>query len=310
MKTLIAYVPHGINEKVYFPISNASPEYANLLKKKEQIFGQVDPDFVLFFNSRNIRRKMIPDLIVAFDMFLKSLPSEKSEKCYLILHTAPIDENGTNLFEVIKKLTSKKNIIISPEKISSEELNILYNLADATVSISSAEGWGLSNTESLMAGTMTITNTTGGLQDQSRFVDENNKWIDFTPDFPTNACKRYTKCGEWTLPIYPQANIVGSVPTPYIYDSRASIKDIMEQIQVCYDLGKEERNRRGLLGREWCLSEESNMSAKHMCENIIHCIDTTLEKFTPSKQFELINTKRKKENKLSGVYNPLTQIWH
>lgn len=310
MKTLISYVPHGINEKMYYPIDNTSSEYSKLLKKKEQIFGTKEPEFVLFFNSRNIRRKMIPDLIVAFNSFMNSLPKDKSDNCYLILHTTPVDEHGTNLFEVITKLTDKKNIIISPDKISNEELNLLYNIADVTVCISSAEGWGLSNTESLMAGTMTITNTVGGLQDQSRFVDENNKWIDFNAEFPTNSCKRYTVCGDWTLPLYPHLNIVGSVPTPYIYDSRVDIKDIIEQIQYCYNLGREERNRRGLLGREWCMSDESKMSAKSMCENVIKCIDAVFEKFEPRVPFELINTKIKKVEGPSGVYDPLTKTWY
>ena len=38
----------------------------------------IDYEFVVFFNSRNIRRKQIPDTMLAFRYFLDSLPKEKA----------------------------------------------------------------------------------------------------------------------------------------------------------------------------------------------------------------------------------------
>jgi len=310
----IKYVPHGINENYYFPISEATNinAYNELLKKRQQLFKGVEPKFVAMFNSRNIRRKMIPDIIVAFQMFISTLPKEDADRCFLVLHTNPIEEAGTNLYEVIKNLAPDSNVVLHTSKVPEQELNLMYNIADVTVNASSAEGWGLGNTESLMAGTMTITNTIGGLQDQSRFVDDDDNWIDFSEYFPSNSCGRYKTCGEWTLPLFPQLNIVGSVPTPYIYDSRADIKDITQALIDCYNMGREERKRRGMKGREWVLSDESMMSSKWMCKNMITYIDGMFENWKPRKRFEMIDTKvdGKKEKVASGVWNGLTKEWY
>ena len=304
------YVPHGINEADYYPINEEMPQYLELLKKKKQLFGDVDPEFVIMYNSRNIRRKMTSDIMIAYNMFTKQLPKEIAEKCYLILHTQPVDEAGTNLYEIAEKLTSDAKIILHDAKVTEFELNLMYNIADVTINVSSAEGWGLGNTESLMAGTMTITNTVGGLQDQSRFVDENDNWVELTSDFPSNSCGRYKNCGEWTLPIFPQLNLVGSVPTPYIYDSRADIKDIIDQLYVCYNFGRDERKRKGLKGREWVISDESKMSAKWMSQNIMSCIDILFNNFTPRKKFELLETIHQTISHPAGVYNPSEEKWY
>ena len=47
--------------------------------------------------------------------------------------------------------------------ITPKDMNLMYNMADVTVGISSNEGFGLSTAESLMAGTPIIVNVTGGL---------------------------------------------------------------------------------------------------------------------------------------------------
>jgi hypothetical protein len=60
----------------------------------------------------------------------------------------------------------------------------------------------------------------------------------------------------------------------------------------------EERFERGLAGREWVLSKEAMMSAKHMCDNVIDCVDETFEKFKPRKKFELIKIEKLPKNKI------------
>lgn len=309
-KNLLAYVPHGINPKYYHPIQNDTQEYIDLLKKKESLFGNIEPEFVVLFNSRNIRRKMVSDIILSFKMFVDSLPKEKRDKSYLILHTQPIDEAGTNLFDVVEKLAKDCKIIFHAAKVHEQELNFLYNIADVTINVSSAEGWGLGNTESLMAGTMTITNAIGGLQDQLRFVDENDKWIEFSEYFPSNSCGKYKKCGEWSLPVFPDSHMVGSVPTPYIYDSPTSIKNVIEKLKECYDMGREERKRRGKLGHEWVMSDESMMRSEAMCDNMIKYIDILFDNWKPRERYALYNTKVPKQESAVGVYNPITKEWY
>jgi hypothetical protein len=47
---IIDYVPHGMNNKVFYPISEDSSEYAEVEKLKKQITKDKDYKFILFFN--------------------------------------------------------------------------------------------------------------------------------------------------------------------------------------------------------------------------------------------------------------------
>ena len=109
------------------------------------------------------------DVVLAFKTFCDMLPKEKADKCALVMHTTPVDENGTDLPRVVDDIAPDCHVIFSTQKLESKHLNFLYNMADVTLNIASNEGWGLGTTESLMAGTPIIVNITGGLQDQCGF---------------------------------------------------------------------------------------------------------------------------------------------
>jgi glycosyltransferase involved in cell wall biosynthesis len=283
---VISYVPHGINEKQFFPIEDKS----QLQETKKKLFGDKEFDFILFFNSRNIRRKCVSDLLAAHKLFLDTLPKEKADKIALVLHTQVIDGNGTDLDAVKTLLLGKKsNVFFSDQRIDTTELNKIYNIADAIVLPSSNEGWGLALTEAMMAGKMIIANVTGGMQDQMRFEDEDGNWLEFTPEFPSNHFGTYKKCGKWAVPVFPSnMSLVGSPITPYIWDDRLDFRDLANAINQVYELSPEERIENGKAAREWVTSDESGMSARMMCNNVIRDIDLTLEKFTPKKSFELL----------------------
>ena len=93
--------------------------------------------------------------------------------------------------------------MLSTNKVTAEQLNNFYNLADAQILLSSAEGWGLALTEALLTGTPIIANVTGGMQDQMRFEDENGDWINFDADIPSNHTGAYKKHGKWAFPVFP-----------------------------------------------------------------------------------------------------------
>lgn len=286
---IIKYVPHGINDKYFFPI-NTSQEMANLQVFKKELFQGKDIEFVVFFNSRNIRRKSPGDVILSYRMFCDMIGEERAKKCALVMHTQAVDENGTDLYAVREAICddSYVNVFFSQEKLDTPHMNLLYNIADVGMLITSNEGWGLSLTETMMAGKMIIANVTGGMQDQMRFTDENGKWIDFTSDFPSNHRGTYKECGEWAVPVFPSnISMVGSVPTPYIFDDRCKPEDVAKALEEVYNMGREERTRRGLLAREWVTSDESGMSARQMCENVINAMDESFEKFIPRERFEL-----------------------
>lgn len=294
---VIKYVPHGINEKVFFPLPKDTPEVVEMRKK---YFGDDQPEFVLFYNARNIRRKCTSDLILAYAQFCDKIGKEKAKKCALLLHTQRLDENGTDLPAVVDLFCDPEyqRVVFSESRYTPYQMNHLYNCVDATALISSNEGWGLSLTESMMCGKMIIATVTGGMQDQMRFENDKGEWIDFNDKFCSNHFGTYNKHGEWAIPVYPSnLSIVGSIPTPYIFDDRADFRDIAKAIEEAYNLGDKERERRGQKAREWVTSDESMQSATNMCKNVIDGIDETFAKWKPRKKHELIKVGKKERKK-------------
>lgn len=287
---IIKYVPHGINENHFFPIREGHENFELLKEFKSKMFGGKDIEFVVLFNSRNIRRKSPGDVILSYKLFCDKIGKEASKKCALVMHTQAVDDNGTDLYAVREALCDESyiNVFFSQDKLETPQMNLLCNIADVGLLITSNEGWGLSLTETMMSGRMIIANVTGGMQDQMRFEYNDGKWIDFTPDFPSNHRGTFKKCGKWAIPVFPSnLSLVGSPSTPYIFDDRCSPEDVADAINEVYHMDKEERERRGLLAREWVTSNESGMSARQMCENIIESMDEAFEKFVPRPRFEL-----------------------
>ena len=295
---VIKYIPHGINEKMFFPVTTEHPEYLTLQEFKKQLYGEKNYDFNLLYNARNIRRKCVPDLMLAWKIFIDTLTEEQAKKCILTLHTQPVDDNGTDLPAVQQMLfgnNSKYNIKFSTGKYPSNIMGLLYNLSDGVILISSNEGWGLSLTEGMICGKPIIATVTGGMQDQMRFEDEKGEWIKFTEEFGSNHRGKYKKHGKWAYPVFPSnLSIVGSVPTPYIFDDRAEPFDIADQIMALYktkmetpEIYKEQCEA----AYEWVISDESMMTARKMSENIVNGIEETFAKWESRYAFELIKVE-------------------
>jgi glycosyltransferase involved in cell wall biosynthesis len=229
-------------------------------------------------------------------MFCDMIGEEKARKTALIMHTEGVSGHGTDLHAVKEALAPTNNIFFSQDKLSTPQMNMLYNCADVTMLLSSNEGWGLSLTESMMSGTMIIANVTGGMQDQMRF-EHNGEWIDFSADFPSNHRGTVKQCGDWAVPVFPSnISLAGSPRTPYIFDDRCSPEDAAQALLKVYEMGPEERKANGLKGREWVTSEESGMSAKQMCTNISNVLDKTLESFVPRTKYDIIKIEDIKPN--------------
>jgi glycosyltransferase involved in cell wall biosynthesis len=286
----LAYIPHGINTKRYHPLP-ADDE--KMLETRKRLFGDAEVDYVVFYNSRNIRRKQTSDIIYAFNVFMSKLTPEQRERVRLVLHTQPVDDNGTDLPRVIRDVTPdiEKYVVFSPNRTEYEYLNHLYNIADVTINMSSNEGFGLGTCESIISGTPIIVNVTGGLQDQCGFMDDEGNYLDpeihFTKDWGSNHDGRYKKHGDWAFPIFPtNRSIQGSPMTPYIFDDRASFDDAAARMMEVYNLGREERKRRGELGRQYALNH-GRFTAEHMCNSFIEHIDKGITNWVPRKRFTL-----------------------
>jgi len=294
---IIKYVPHGLNHEMMFPIDENHAQYKDMIEFKKNMFGGKDYEFVVFFNSRNIRRKQIPDTMLAYKYFIDQLPEEKAKKCAFLLHTQIVDDNGTDL-EAVRELLlneDKYNVIFSQNRLSTNQINWLYNITDVQIQLTSNEGWGLSLTEALLVGNPIIANVTGGMQDQMRFVKD-GKWMELNADFPSNHNGTIKECGEWAFPVFPtNRSLVGSPLTPYIWDDRCTSEDAAEQLMNVYSLGREERKARGLKGREWALGDEAGFTSEKMGVNIIETLDELFATWKPREKYEFINLNEVKD---------------
>ena len=77
-KTIIKYVPHGINENHFFPIREGHESFKLLQEFKKNMFGEKEIDFVVLFNSRNIRRKSPGDVILSYKLFCDMIGQENN----------------------------------------------------------------------------------------------------------------------------------------------------------------------------------------------------------------------------------------
>lgn len=297
--TLCSYIPHGIDQSKYRPLTETDPDYNEYQEFVNTFFRKHNSTYVIFWNNRNIRRKQPGDVLLAFKIFCDSLPKEEAAKVVLFLHTHPRDENGTDLIAVKDAICPNYQVVFSVEKVNNKVLNFYYNIADVTLNIASNEGFGLSSAESLMAGTPVINNITGGLQDQMGFRLDNGELYFPTDELPSNHMGTLKKHGKWGYPVYPSnRSLQGSLETPYIFDDRAQPEDVAMGMHYWYNTTREKRKAAGLAGREFALSEGkfgvANMTDK-MAEHMQYCIDT----FQPKPRVELI-----KIEKASRITNP------
>tara|TARA_R110001592_G_scaffold45053_4_gene144258 strand:- start:3528 stop:4937 length:1410 start_codon:yes stop_codon:yes gene_type:complete len=293
------YVQHGIDDKKYFPLDDTHPE---VIGTTTALFGDQEIEYIAFFNSRNIRRKGCSDLIQAFGQFWTKLSEEQKTKVCLLMHTDIVDEHGTDLQAVSSKLYPGLKVIFSTAKLPYEKLNILYNIADVICNPSSAEGFGLSHMEGMMAGTPTIATVCGGLQDQLGFKvnGEELSIKHFTAEVPSNSTGKISKDhGSWTYPLWPNQSIQGSPVTPYIYDSRPTIDDIEKGIKYWYDMGRDKRKAKGLEGRNWAI--ENGFNKEGMCDKVINAFESLFETWKPMKSFKLINMNETEPTYPTGV---------
>ncbi len=291
----LTYVPHGIDDKKHYPIDVNHPEFSKMYDFKTKLFGTEEhPEFIAFFNSRNIRRKNVSGLILSYKLFCDKLSKEEAASCCLLLHTDRVDNNGTDLPAVINAICPDYMVKFTDKKFPSNELNYLYNISNVTCQPSSAEGFGLSMCESIMSGTPIIATCIGGLQDQMGFKKEDGSYLtvnDYTTDWPSNSNMRYTDHGEWAFPLKANLSLQGSPPTPYIYDSQPSLEQLRDRLKEVYDLGFEECKRRGKLGREFAMREDIGMTAKLMGKNFIDSVENFFENWKPRKRFTILDTR-------------------
>ena len=215
-----SYIPHAVDGDVF-----ASLDPKDIAKFK--IDKGLGNKFVCFWNSRNARRKQSGTLIWWFKEFLDRVGHDKA--C-LVMHTDVKDVHGQDLEAIVHELgLVNGEVMFSQQKVNNTDLAVMYNMADVTVCISDAEGFGLSTLESLSCGTPIIVNMTGGLQDQ---VTDGENWYGIGLE-PTSKA------------------IIGSQQVPYIYEDRLSKDDFLDALEKIYNMSVKERHELGQKGAKW-----------------------------------------------------------
>jgi glycosyltransferase involved in cell wall biosynthesis len=215
-----SYIPHAVDSEVFKP--HTAEEI-----KKSRADRNLDDKFLCVWNNRNARRKQSGSLIFWFKDFLDKVGHDKAT---LIMHTDPKDVHGQDLEAIIHELgLTNGEVLFSRDKVAANDLASMYNMADLTINISDAEGFGLGTLESLSCGTPILINKTGGLQDQ---ISDGEVSFGIGLEPSSKA-------------------IIGSQDVPYIYEDRLNGAEVVDALVTLYEMGPEKRRELGLAGREY-----------------------------------------------------------
>ena len=214
------YLPHAINTEVYRPqeFDDVSPllEANGISHEGKKIF---------FWNNRNAGRKQPATLLWWFKALLDEVGHDKA---MLIMHTDPNDKNGPDLITNLEHLElTAGQVFLSNQKVPDGMLSAFYNIADCTINIPDAEGFGLSSLESLACGTPVISTLTGGLREQ---IFDGEQWY-----------------GVGIEPV--SKAIVGSQKIPYIFEDRISSEDFISACKKIINMPRSDLKKWGKLGR-------------------------------------------------------------
>lgn len=226
------YIPHAVPQDLYKPIPKEKA-----LEFKRKILGSQRMDhFTCLYVSRNARRKMTSDILVSWKQFLEKLEVNSGhKKATLVLHTDPLDPEGTNLFQVIDMLGIKDNVAFSKDRIGFEEMSLLYNMCDTIVNRSCNEGFGLPTLEMMMCGKPIIALKTGGLTRQVENPETGEQYgIGLDPEVRT---------------------MIGNHMVPFIYEDFVSHETLANAFLEMQSWGPEKRDEIGRRAMERARTE-------------------------------------------------------
>ena len=216
------YIPHAVDMEAFkkYPADQVEAFRRKVFPKEQ------NRKFTVFWNSRNARRKNPGSVIWWFNDFLNIVGKDKAK---LLMHTDPKDVHGPDLEAILNELgLINGEVMFSPGRINSQELAAMYNMSDVTVSLSDAEGFGLSTLESLACETPIIVPKTGGLQEQVKDDAGNFFGVE--------------------LPV-PSQMIVGSQEVPFIFEDRVNKEDFVNALLKLFNMSPAERAALGAAGR-------------------------------------------------------------
>jgi glycosyltransferase involved in cell wall biosynthesis len=250
------YLPHAVDPNIFKPLPEdiiqgfkkstlkpASATEASEMAMKKTVF---------FFNGRNARRKQTGSMIFWFKTFLDRVGHDQA--C-LLCHTDPKDENGPDLEAVIRELgLTNGEVLFSRDKVEPAALAMIYNMVDATILISNAEGFGIPIQESLCCGTPVICTRTGGMTEQAE--GENGE--------------------QFGVVIDPVAwPIIGSQQVPFIREAEICEQDFVGALWSVHSMTRAQRKELGLKGAAHC---HKNFNFGHFCQRWVEIMEEVHEK--------------------------------
>ena len=263
------FIPHSLPSEVFYRLDPMATK-----QHKVKLLGENKAnDFVLFWVNRNAKRKRPADILESWSKFLNKIDNVAERKpATLIMHTDPYDQEGPDLTEVAKMFGVVENVIFSTERVGFQEMNILHNVADCSINISYAEGFGLGTLESLQVGTPIIAIKTGGLTRQVvDHRDESQNGIALEVEL---------------------SSLVGSQNVPYIYEDYVSTDTVSDAILKMYTMPSAEKAKLSKKCEDYAKSEFNH-------QKTIDDWDSTLAK----------TVENWKEGKSTTTRFELIEIW-
>ena len=221
IKLPYGFLPHGFNKDIYYPI----PKHLARLQ-----YGIGAEDFIILNLNRNQPRKRWDVCLKAMAEIVCRYPNEPIK---MLVGTAI--QGAWNLIEIYERELKKRGLTLEdgmkhlivfdrPQKVTDEETNILYNVADIGINTCDGEGFGLCNFEQAALGIPQIVPRLGGFIDF--FDDESAILVDPKLAYYVDNT-RDAVCGEALMSDY---------------------NDFVEGIE-CYYFNKEKRAKHGAHAR-------------------------------------------------------------
>lgn len=143
----------GSEPEVFFPLPEDERK-----AYREKAFGITDEKFLVMWANRNQMRKDPGRAMAAFHLFHQRVPHS-----VLYMHCRMQDVGGNIVSQAtllgLRVKGANPEVMFAPQDYTEiagfdrEKLNKMYNAADVCISTSQGEGWGLTTTEAMAAGT-------------------------------------------------------------------------------------------------------------------------------------------------------------
>jgi len=262
------YVPHAIDPEFFHPLQKEDIEPFMIDLFGVESMDDIEPRFTFFWNNRNARRKQSGTLIYWFNEFLDRVGRDKAR---LVMHTDPNDAHGQPLVHLCQKFgLTNKELMLSTDKLPPQYLNKLYNMADCTINISDAEGFGLATLESLSTGTPIIATMTGGLKEQ---LTDGEEWFGIGIEPSSKA-------------------LIGSQQVPYIFEDRINKEDFMDALTKMMNMPEGDRRE---LSRKGLGHVRKNYNFEDFAKKWVELMDSVYEKHGSWKDRKLYKNWTLKE---------------